>query len=540
MLPPDFLDGLQRTANEVFPTSTDTYKKVTVLLLSWDDDPSYRTGKIREDQAQIKHLELVFSNDFGFETESYRIPKENSALALAKKLEVVESQHRRDRGLLIVFYCGNAGTIDTLERDHVHIYGPEVEFSLDDLFFFPDANALQRQRTHNSHLPPRPTLDLVPIVNWSQSQETLQFSYFDVLLILDTSYSGIALYSNRLTIQAKQSGTFEVLAASLGQNLAARGNMSCTSALIQALRDLLRQEGTFTVEQLFQKFHFNMSPSQPIYMKHSAPPGMSIKLSSLISLDVESHPQKQRIVTMDISVIQSMQDDVTIEWQTWMSDHPPQNILAVEVLSAPDSSQDIKDYDFRLQVQLQDSLFPDFDPWVRWIGRLPSTLREISIEIKPSDTSDPGDAVSTLVEDLNLNTGMREALQKVFYTKVTVLPIMWKSPNPARRERFNKVDMSICSKIEDELDEFRKELSALSKEFEGFNFKSEEIFEIPDNEDDQHCQRALRAKLRELAQEYDDRHSLVIIIYGGHGVDTTTPEGEYYGTSKEGNSIWVS
>jgi hypothetical protein len=138
---------------------------------------------------------------------------------------------------------------------------------------------------------------------------------------------------------------------------------------------------------------------------------------------------------------------------------------------------------------------------------------------------------------------MRDALQKVFYTKVTILPIIWGSLNPARRGRLqqiknhNKWNRTTCEVIRSELFTFKEELSGLGDAFREFNFSVKPIFEIPDNDNDENCQTQLRRKITHLVLEHEDPRSLLIIIYGGHGVDTTAPDTEFFEKDHEGHSV---
>jgi hypothetical protein len=75
---------------------------------------------------------------------------------------------------------------------------------------------------------------------------------------------------------------------------------------------------------------------------------------------------------------------------------------------------------------------------------------------------------------------------------------------------------------------------------EDFNFHVEDIFEIKDTDKHEDCQELLRVRVQKLVNGHNDPHSLVIIIYGGHGIDTSSPDSEFFGKTKEGISMWGS
>jgi hypothetical protein len=92
-------------ANAIFPnTSKLRYKTVSTLLLSWEDeDPNLPVS------IEINELSAVFENGYGFETEKWKIPDQNSHARLNRKILdfVVTEDDPRDY-LFIVYYAGHA------------------------------------------------------------------------------------------------------------------------------------------------------------------------------------------------------------------------------------------------------------------------------------------------------------------------------------------------------------------------------------------------------------------------------------------------
>ena len=101
----DFGKSLQVAANAIFPnTSKLRYKTVSTLLLSWEDeDPNLPVS------IEINELSAVFEDGYGFETEKWKIPDQNSHARLNRKILdfVVTEDDPRDY-LFIVYYAGHA------------------------------------------------------------------------------------------------------------------------------------------------------------------------------------------------------------------------------------------------------------------------------------------------------------------------------------------------------------------------------------------------------------------------------------------------
>jgi len=217
-----------------------------------------------------------------------------------------------------------------------------------------------------------------------------------------------------------------------------------------------------------------------------------------------------------------------------MSTEAPRNIEKIELLlQNSDEGLSAKDPDsFTLLVSLQETLIPDSEAWVHWIGKLPATVLTVDVEILPSDPPDSNDALHTFVANLNLEGGIALALKKVFYEHVTVLPLMWDDPDPD--EVGDKYDALIAERRE-----MKDELKGISNVFRNrFNFGVEDIWLIPD--DKNICQKRLGQKIEKFAGKHDKENTLAIIVYGGHGKETRLYKSGQWGLAQEGHSVWVA
>jgi hypothetical protein len=91
--------------NAMSPNTTQSrYKKVSVLMLSWEDeDPGLPVS------IEIEHLGNVFEDVYGFETEVWKIPDQSChARLLEKILDFITTGGDPTDYLLIVYYAGYA------------------------------------------------------------------------------------------------------------------------------------------------------------------------------------------------------------------------------------------------------------------------------------------------------------------------------------------------------------------------------------------------------------------------------------------------
>jgi hypothetical protein len=100
----EFGEGLQAAARAVFPNETASrYSKVTVLMLSWDDeDPNLPVS------IEISRLYNVFNKVYHFEVEMWKIPDRDSHFAVNQKIGNFVSPAEDDKEhLKIVYYAGH-------------------------------------------------------------------------------------------------------------------------------------------------------------------------------------------------------------------------------------------------------------------------------------------------------------------------------------------------------------------------------------------------------------------------------------------------
>lgn len=105
-LPHSNFDNLSQAAESIFPNKgRSRYNNVHVLLLRWDEDPM---GV----HYELDDLSKTFRTLYGYTTETWLIPMEQSHFALMKKALQIVQEYGKTGSLLIVYYAGH-GTMNS-------------------------------------------------------------------------------------------------------------------------------------------------------------------------------------------------------------------------------------------------------------------------------------------------------------------------------------------------------------------------------------------------------------------------------------------
>ena len=177
-------------------------------------------------------LEALFSDIFHFDVTKVCLKVDTDVTAQAQiNLQVATFVANEDRPkrLLIVYYAGH-GTPGNIEG-HLEL--------------------VSGKRT------PRDVRDKLNKVIWNRAEDLLQDTRADVLEIFDCCYAG------NLGTRSPATRAFEYLAATAaGSTTKSPGLDSFTSALIWALKALVKEKGCFTTQQLMHKIKQN-APNFP-------------------------------------------------------------------------------------------------------------------------------------------------------------------------------------------------------------------------------------------------------------------------------------
>ena len=102
MLNREVLSDLIETARRKTYDTCDRYNTVHVLLVSWEEDDLKVIDEVEE-------LEKVFDRTYGFCTERYQIPSDNSQLQATRRWIDFLDHAKSKKDLLIIYYAGHGG-----------------------------------------------------------------------------------------------------------------------------------------------------------------------------------------------------------------------------------------------------------------------------------------------------------------------------------------------------------------------------------------------------------------------------------------------
>lgn len=101
---PTFKLTRAQSATRAFPNrgkSSARYNNVQVLLLHWNSDDLFVI-------PELEDLEKCLNEDYGFSTDIFAIPSENSHLELMMRIGQLIKDHESQDTLFVVYYGGHA------------------------------------------------------------------------------------------------------------------------------------------------------------------------------------------------------------------------------------------------------------------------------------------------------------------------------------------------------------------------------------------------------------------------------------------------
>ncbi|KAF2263479.1 hypothetical protein CC78DRAFT_270147 [Lojkania enalia] len=204
----------------------DGYEKVAVLLIKWADELDELKTR-----AEAEELNDVFRHQYRFHTEIVELNVASKPQhQISRHITTFIQMHDGPNNLMIVYYTGHGEYKD--DQKYLELAG--YLDSTSKKGFNIDARA-----------------------NWNKAEEVLCSDDIegDVLTILDTCYS-----SNLVKSGKEDTRTFELLSAcAFDVTTSAPGDFSFTRALIDALKDFLREDPnrSFTTSLLSQRINQN-------------------------------------------------------------------------------------------------------------------------------------------------------------------------------------------------------------------------------------------------------------------------------------------
>ncbi|KAJ5146496.1 uncharacterized protein N7515_001060 [Penicillium bovifimosum] len=283
-----FSVDLQAAINHA--TKLSTYQKTVVIAFHWHNDDIGVEPLERE-------LLGVFRSVFGFETESFSIPLEDSQWILLHYLVSWSRRHSGEDTLRIFVYSGHAGCAGRVAETW-HLGG--------------QCNAN--------------TGNLVgPSINWWEVRGYMERHPGEVCYLFDCWSAGSGALS-------AYKGAEFLAAAAWDQMTTASINFSLTRVLIDELRLLNGRSETLAsiYSRIFSCAQQNQAGSAPVHIPKPNSPSVTIGRNRSRPAITRSSDQDASYVLISMKVREDIPLNLT-EWKEWLTRHIPAHVLSAKV-----------------------------------------------------------------------------------------------------------------------------------------------------------------------------------------------------------------
>ncbi|KAK1751401.1 hypothetical protein QBC47DRAFT_464121 [Echria macrotheca] len=322
------LSHLTGAVNAAWPTTPrPVYKKVKVLLMSWEKDDL-------DIDSEIKPLASLFQGLYRFETETWKIPIRRSAAELTRKVGSIVETDGKEGNLLVFYYGGHA-------RANEQAAGRPVWVA---------------NRTAYS-----------PFLKSSALHSQLANVECDVLLLYDSTHA----------VQPSEiftgSGLVETLAASsLDSKNTPDGSRSFTAALVQELAHAAHTSDGLSIADLHQRL---ITRQQALASKNY----IADDTYSVVQLDKQTgqpiiEPPRQRIPTHHL-----LSDQPRTVFLSPLQTDAAEQTEPLVLLTPPIQPERLPDPpEVLVACRIREQTF-DVDKWKAWFDAVPDAARGIRI-----------------------------------------------------------------------------------------------------------------------------------------------------------------
>ncbi|RGP69935.1 hypothetical protein FLONG3_7592 [Fusarium longipes] len=319
------------SAARAFPNrgkSSARYNTVQALLLHWNSDDLFVI-------PELEDLEKCLSEDYGFNTDIFAIPSENSHLELMMRIGQLIKDHESQDTLFVVYYGGHARIDESRQSTWC------------------------ATREANS-----------PWLQWSAIQTLLERSLSDVLILLDCCAGAASA-----TFPSGASITETISASSWDAIAPDPGRYSFTNALIEVLQEW--RVRAFSAAMLHAEVLARLKHPRPITINgkyfearstpvhfmmtsnHKAP---SIEMSRMSRGDNLSSPELTPQPSMAHETGRAA-DSATVPRNDYMFTEPNEDTPHVMISLA-----------------LEDDQRLDINAWEQWLGAFPAMAKYVKVQ----------------------------------------------------------------------------------------------------------------------------------------------------------------
>ncbi|KAF4977226.1 hypothetical protein FZEAL_6223 [Fusarium zealandicum] len=327
-----FAQRLEDSAARAFPNrgrSSARYSNVQALLLHWNSDDLFVI-------PELEDLEKCLSEDFGFNTDIFAIPSENSHLELMMRIGQLIKGHESSDTLFLVYYGGHARIDESRQSTWC------------------------ATREAGS-----------PWLQWSAIQTLLERSLSDVLILLDCcAGAASATFPNGTSVT-------ETISASSWDAIAPDpGRYSFTNALIEVLQEWRLR--AFSAAMLHAEVLARLKHPRPITINgkyfearstpvhfmmtsnHKAP---SIEMSRMSPGDNLPSPDLLPVSPMGHETTGRAADSAPVARNDYMFTEPNEDTPHVMISLA-----------------LEDDQRLDVNAWEQWLGAFPAMAKYVKVQ----------------------------------------------------------------------------------------------------------------------------------------------------------------
>ncbi|QGI67061.1 hypothetical protein CEK27_011032 [Fusarium fujikuroi] len=327
-----FAQRLEDSAARAFPNrgrSSARYSKVQALLLHWNSDDLFVI-------PELEDLEKCLSEDYGFNTDIFAIPSENSHLELMMRIGQLIKDHESQDTLFVVYYGGHARIDESRQSTWC------------------------ATREANS-----------PWLQWSAIQTLLERSLSDVLILLDCCAGAASA-----TFPSGASITETISASSWDAIAPDPGRYSFTNALIEVLQEW--RVRAFSAAMLHAEVLARLKHPRPITINgkyfearstpvhfmmtsnHKAP---SIEMSRMSRGDHLPSPELLPTPAMAHETGRAADSTTPVSRNDYMFTEPNEDTPHVMISLA-----------------LEDDQRLDINAWEQWLGAFPAMAKYVKVQ----------------------------------------------------------------------------------------------------------------------------------------------------------------
>ncbi|KAM0349377.1 hypothetical protein ACHAPU_003786 [Fusarium lateritium] len=326
-----FAQTLENSAARAFPNrgrSSARYSNVQALLLHWNSDDLFVI-------PELEDLEKCLSEDYGFNTDIFAIPSENSHLELMMRIGQLIKSHESHDTLFLVYYGGHARIDESRQSTWC------------------------ATREANS-----------PWLQWSAIQTLLERSLSDVLILLDCCAGAASA-----TFPSGASITETISASSWDAIAPDPGRYSFTNALIEVLQEW--RVRAFSAAMLHAEVLARLKHPRPITINGKYFEARSTPVHFMMT-------SNHKAPSIEMS---RMSRDDNLPSPELL----PMPAAAHETGRAPDlASVSRNDYMFTepnedtphvmISLALEDDQRLDINAWEQWLGAFPAMAKYVKVQ----------------------------------------------------------------------------------------------------------------------------------------------------------------